>query len=136
MQILIPLIPFVPWVIIYDSHGKCKPDIYKWQTKRPKHLLHLDLWHHIILLTEFQHNQETFRKQHQLLKLYAVKHTYETIIQFQSKARVSYLLILSDYQSLFSSSTVFKLGSKNILVSQSSTELLKYLILSTHMFAR
>lgn len=48
-------------------------------------------------------------------------------------ASVSYLLLLSDYQSLFSFSTVFMLGFTNILVSRSSTELLKCLILSTHV---
>lgn len=52
------------------------------------------------------------------------------LLNFNLIASVSYLLILSDYQSLFSSSTVCMLGFKNILVSQSSTELLKRLILS------
>lgn len=58
-QVLIPLFPFVPWVISYTSCIKCKPDICKWQTERPNHLLQLDLQYPINLLIQFQHNQET-----------------------------------------------------------------------------
>jgi len=94
-EVLLPLIPFVPWGIIYDSHCKCKPDIYKWQTERPNNLLQLDLQYPINLLMQFQHNQETFKKHHGSLTLYLVKLTYETISQIKSNTfQVASLLYL------------------------------------------